>query len=524
MIPKMKSSLPAILIVMIVWSSQNYSFNSKKIKYNNHIDEIVFSNLKQKQITPSSLCSDEVFIRRAYLSVVGTIPTQFEVQNFVQNSAPDKRKILIDTLLEMDGYADYWSLKWSNILRIKSEFPSNLWPLAAQVYAAWVRNCLKENMPYDQFAKTLLTSSGSNFFDPPVNFYRVMLKKDPVSILDAVCLALMGTHSKNWTPEQRNGMSAFFTKVGYKSTNEWKEEIVYFNEDGKMINPVNNEPLEPVFLDGQHVSIAPDKDPREVFADWLVSSKNPWFSRNIVNRIWCWFMGKEIIQNPDDIRLDKKLKNAKLLIWLEKEFVRSNYDLKHICRLILNSRTFQLSSDIKKNNINDNVYFSHYYVHQLDAEVLIDMVCKITGTTEVYSSQVPEPFTFIPEDENSVSLTDGSITSPFLDLFGRPSHDTGLESERNNEPSMLQRLHFLNSSHIQKKIQGSQLLKKLINQSKDSREIITNLYLSILSRYPVETEQKIAGKYFLSGSQSKNDSAIDLAWALINTKEFCCQH
>jgi hypothetical protein len=524
MIPKMKSSLPAILIVMIVWSSQNYSFNSKKIKYNNHLDEIVFSNLKQKQITPSSLCSDEVFFRRAYLSVVGTIPTQFEVQNFVQNSAPDKRKILIDTLLEMDGHADYWTLKWSNILRIKSEFPGNLWPLAAQVYAGWVRNCLKENMPYDQFAKTLLTSSGSNFFDPPVNFYRVMLKKDPVSILDAVCLALMGTRSKNWTPEQRNGMAAFFTKVGYKTTNEWKEEIVFFNEDGKMINPITNEPLEPVFLDGQHVSISPDKDPRDVFADWLVSSKNPWFSRNIVNRIWYWFMGKEIIQNPDDIRPDKKLKNAKLLIWLEKEFVRSNYDMKHICRLILNSRTFQLSSDIKKNNINDNVYFSHYYVHQLDAEVLIDIVCKITGTTEVYSSQVPEPYTFIPEDENSVSLTDGSITSPFLDLFGRPSHDTGLESERNNEPSMLQRLHFLNSSHIQKKLQGSQLLKKLINQSKDSREIITNLYLSILSRYPVETEQKIAGKYFLSSNQSKNDSAIDLAWALISTKEFCCQH
>ena len=193
------------------------------------IDELVFDKLKQLKIEPSNPCSDVVFLRRVYLDTIGTLPTAEEAKSFLDDKAPNKRSVLIDRLLERPEFADYWAMKWSDLLRVKAEFPINLWPNAAQAYHRWIRTSLKENMPYDRFVRELLTACGSNFRTPQVNFYRALQSKEPPAIAQAVALVFMGVRAESWPKERWAGMAVFFSQVGFKPTGEWKEEIVIFD-------------------------------------------------------------------------------------------------------------------------------------------------------------------------------------------------------------------------------------------------------------------------------------------------------
>jgi hypothetical protein len=437
------------------------------------------------------------------------------------NRDPKKRAKLIDQLLERDEFADYWAMKWSDMLRVKAEFPINLWPNAAQAYHRWIRASIKDNKAYDRFARELLTASGSNFREPPVNFYRAMQNREAPGIAQTVALTFMGTRAEKWPTNQLADMAVFFSKVGYKSTAEWKEEIVFCDQAKTNSHSFVVE-CKAVLPDGKSVRLIADRDPREVFADWLITPQNPWFTRNIANRVWSWLLGRGIIHEPDDIRPDNPPANPELLAWLEKELVSSNYDLKHLFRLILNSQTYQLSSIVKSQNPEAAANFASYSVRRIDAEVLMDAVDGITGSTEKYSSSIPEPFTFIPQNHRSIALPDGSITSSFLELFGRPSRDTGLEAERNSRPSAAQKLHLLNSSHILRKIEQSRMLEYQIGSQKTPSQIASGMYLGILSRFPTPEELKIVETHFQSAK--RRDAAVDLAWALINSAEFLYRH
>jgi hypothetical protein len=482
------------------------------------IDDLVLSTLHERGIEPANLCSDQVFVRRVYLDVIGTLPEPPVVRRFLRDRRPGKRAVLIDTLLDREEFADYWALKWCDLLRVKSEFPINLWPNAVQAYHRWIRDSIRENKPYDQFVRELLISSGSNFRVPPVNFYRAIQGRDSSAIASAVALTFMGTRIQSWPEARRAGMEAFFSRVAYKATAEWKEEIVY-------LDPMPANPLEAVFPDGVTVRIPPGEDPREVFADWLVAPDNPWFARNIVNRLWSWLLGRGIIHEPDDVRPDNPAVHPELLAYLEKELVSADYDLRHMCRLILNSRVYQQSSIPRSDHPEAEALFAHYLVRRLDAEVLIDALCKVFGPGESYSSAIPEPFTFIPDGQRTILLADGSITSQFLEMFGRPARDSGLESERNNQPTDAQRLHLLNSSHLQQKIERSRWLRELIRTSKgNGRLLIRMMYLKILSRYPTQAEIVDVEEYARTSGLNTQEAVNDLAWALINTKEFLYRH
>ena len=484
----------------------------------NEIDKIVMAGLKQKSIKPANLCSNEVFIRRLYLDINGTLPNANDVRAFIRKTNPDKRAELIDKLLKNEDFANYWSLKWCDLLRVKAEFPINLWPNAVQAYHRWLYDAIQNNMPYDKFADEMLTSSGSNFRVPQVNFYRAIQGQKPSAISTAVALTFMGTRLGNWPEPKRKEMEVFFSGLAYKNTEEWKEEIVY-------CDPAITEAVDAVFPDGTKVHINADQDRRKVFADWLTAAENPWFARNIVNRIWSWLLGRGIIHEPDDIRDDNPAVYPELLEYLEKELVKSNYNLQHIFRLILNSRTYQQSSIPQSDNPDAEKLFACYIVRQLEAEVLVDALCQITGSRESYSSEIPEPFTFIPENNRSIELADGSITSQFLEMFGKPSRDTGLESERNNQPTNAQRLHLLNSSHIQKKIEKSNRLKKMLKMAKDNREqLIKMAYMEIVSRNPTQEEVDSMLNYFKNKDIDSWQGSCDLIWALVNSKEFLCRH
>ncbi|MFC1652571.1 DUF1553 domain-containing protein, partial [Planctomycetota bacterium] len=384
--------------------------------------------------------------------------------------------------------------------------------------------------------REMLTSSGSNFRVGPVNFYRALQNKTPEGITTAVALTFMGTRVESWPKDQLAGMVVFFSQVGYKPTNEWKEEHVFWDPLKTTAVPGNAAPgavsipavissniqQEPatqpmatrlptaVFPDGKAITLSGERDPRHIFADWLITPQNPWFTRSIVNRIWAWLLGRGIIHEPDDIRDDNKPSNPKLLTYLQKELIASNYDLKHLIKLILNSSTYQLSSASHFKNPKALANFAVYPVRRLDAEVLIDAINQVTGTTDLYTSAIPEPFTYIPQDMPAVAIADGSITSPFLALFGRSARATGTADERNNNPIPAQSLHLLNSGHIQGKIEKSPTLGAIITPKRKAKETIDELYLTILSRYPTEQELKLVMEYGKFDILEKAKSATKL--------------
>ena len=321
-------------------------------------------------------------------------------------------------------------------------------------------------------------------------------------------------------------MAAFFSQVGYKSTSEWKEEIVFFDPFGST-PAAAHPPQTAVFPDGKPVRLILGQDPREVFAGWLLAPDNPWFARNIVNRIWYWLLGRGIIHEPDDIRPDNPPVNPELLTYLERELAAGHYDLKSIYRLILNSQVYQLSSVPRSDRPEAAANFASYPLRRLDAEALIDAICNVTGTSEEYSSAIPEPFTFMPENQRSIALADGSVGSAFLEMFGRPPRDAGLESERNNAPTAEQRLHLLNSSHIQLKIQQSAKLRTLVQAQPGGkpRDAIDRIYLTFLSRYPTPAEIQTVSAYLQSAPGANRwPAVVDVSWALINSAEFLYRH
>jgi hypothetical protein len=456
---------------------------------------------------------------------------------------------LIEQLLTRDEFADNWAMKWGDILRIKAEFPVNLWPNAAQAYHRWVRASIAENKPYDKFARELLTSSGSNFRVGPVNFYRAIQNRTPEGIATAVALTFMGARAESWPTNELSGMASFFAQVGYKQTREWKEEIVFWDPlhstgwdtntaSGLAIQPPAVNPLQQaVFPDGTRIELPANRDPREIFADWLITPKNPWFTRSVANRVWSWLLGRGIIQEPDDIRPDNPPSNPALLAFLEQELIASHHDLRHLYRLILKSNTYQLSS-MTETNTAAEANFARYPLRRLDAEVLIDAINKVTGATDLYTSSIPEPFTYIPEDKPAIALPDGSISSPFLALFGRSARATGLVSERNNKPVSAQWLHLLNSSHIQRKLEQGPRLKELLNSGRKPPEIVEELYLTVLSRFPTTDEVNSALAYGSlsvtnkpgkggarpAGAAKRRDDWMDITWALINSTEFLYRH
>jgi hypothetical protein len=487
----------------------------------NKIDELVSARWQALNLTPAQLCSDPVFVRRIYLDVTGTLPAAAEAQAFILDQNPGKRAVLIDRLLANDEFADYFAMKWGDALRIKAEFPINLWPNAAQAYHRWIHDAIRDNVPWDKIATEMLTASGSNFEKPPVNFYRAMQNRTPTGIAQAVALTFLGERADHWPSNDLANLAVFFANVGYKSTAEWKEEIVFFNLASTNAGALNGSPKKAIFPDGEKVTLSPDKDPRAVFASWLV--KNPQFARSLANRTWSWLLGCGIVQEPDDFRTDNPPSNPALLDFLAEDFAASGFDFKHVCREILNSKTYQLAAIPQSQSPAAAANFAFYPLRRLDAEVLIDAVDQITGTNENYSSAIPEPYTFIPGDLRSIALPDGSITSGFLDQFGRPPRDTGQEAERNNKISAGQKLTLLNSSSMQRKIETSRMVAFQTSANRTPPEIITGMYLGILSRFPTVEEQTEAQTYFQSG-MGKRQAVVDLAWALMNSTEFIYRH
>ena len=481
------------------------------------IDEFVFAKLIKAGLSPAAPCADAVFIRRVYLDLIGTLPTADEVTAFLAERASDKRAKLVDRLFAREEFADYWAMRWADVLRVKAEFPINLWPNPAQAYHRLLRSSVQANLPVNRFARGLLTATGSNMRVPEANFFRAVQSREPRGLAAAASLAFMGVRQEAWTTAELDALAVFFSRVGYKATSEWKEEIVLFDQ-------AKPAPASPVTMpDGKVLTIPPDADPRTVFADWLLRPDNPWFARCFANRCWFWLLGRGLVNEPDDFRRDNPPSHPELLDYLAKEFTNHGYDMRHLLRLIVNSRTYQLSPLPTGTDPRLPEWFGCYPLRRLDAEVLIDALCAVTGSSESYTSLIPEPFTFLPEGTRAIAIPDGSISSSFLELFGRPSRDSGLAAERNPQPSAAQLLHFLNSSHVRGKIEKSVALRDLLRGTGKPGEAVTQLYLRLLSRPPSDDEQRLF-RETMTTAPNRRDAIIDLTWVLLNTTEFLCRH
>lgn len=484
----------------------------------NKIDQLVLADLKRNGIQPAPLASDAVFMRRVYQDLAGAMPRWWDARNFIRSNDPKKREKLIERLMTTEHYREYWTLKWCDMLRVKSEFPINLWPNATQAYNRWIYEAIKNNTPYDQFVKKLLLSSGSNFRNPEANFYRAVSEKNQEGLTRAVMLTFMGTRYDKWPEGMQKELQKFFSQIKYKSTDEWKEQIVYIDlTPGKKISSK--------LPDGTSVNLDPATDARQVFADWLISPDNPWFARCAVNRIWYWLMGRGIIHEADDIMFNSKPANPALLSYLEEEFIRSKFNMQHIIKLIVNSDTYQQSFISHSDSPLAQEKFAYYTVHRLDAEIIVDFLDSLGGKKEKYVSPIPEPFTFIPPENRTISLADGSISSQFLSRFGRPARDSGLLEERKNVSTSSQRLFMLNSNYIQEKLSAGASLRYIMRNRKfNANQAYSAVYLLILNRFPSDKELREINEYANSNKTGRTRAMMDLTWSLLNSKEFLYHH
>lgn len=450
----------------------------------------------------SAQCSDEVFLRRAYLAVTGSLPTAQTCERFLDDDNFNKRERLVSRLVNSELSFKYMQMHWGDILRIKSEFPSNLWPNGVQAYNRWIYEQLMNNVPYDKMVRELLLSEGSNFRSPAVNFYRGFQQRTPENFYKNINLLFLGNR------DCRDNGHLCFSQVRFKSTKEWKEEIIYLDYHKKVY--YTQIELE----DGTTLTPQQDSDWREVYVNWLTSSRNRRFAEVMVNRMWYWIFGRGIVHEPDDWREDNRPSDPQLLAELTDYFISSKFDMRKLLKKILLTDEFE----------SEAAPAGYYTPQRLPAEVIVDALATVTGIWDTYSSRVPEPFTFYPPRTRATHLGDATVSSTELELFGKVSRDVSLEAQRNNEISSRQLLYLMNSSVLEQRIRKSGVLKKICEQNPTLEQLTDAITLRVLSRRATDSEKRLYKEYMEQNGLSLRDLALDMFWVQINSNEFLYNH
>ncbi len=487
-----------------------------QIPEHNFIDTHVYRRLRQLDILPSDVCDDATYLRRAYLSLIGTLPTADEARGFLSDDSPNRRARLIDELLERREFADYWALFWSDLLRVDRQV---LGHKAAYEYYRWIRESMLINKPLDQFARELLTAEGPLAENPQGNFFKV--HADSGSAASAVSQIFLGTRIEcaqchhhpfdRWSQADYAGMQALFAQVKRKGS-PWGE-VLFAEGDPVTKHPRSGEPITAHPLGEPSPEKSPEGDRRRVLADWLASPENPFFARNIANRVWARMMGRGLVEPVDDVRATNPPSNPQLLDALAQHFIDSGYDLRELIRTIAASRVYQQSPEPNPTNAADEQNFSRAYWKRLDAEVLLDAVCQVTG--------MPEKFEGVASGGRAIELWDSQVSHYFLKLFGRPVRQSVCECERIVEPSVAQVLHLMNSERVLDKIAHQRgQVARLVRKIEDDGQLVDQLYLSAFSRFPAADERQAAVDYLQSASAGRRAAAEDLTWSLLNSMEF----
>lgn len=488
---------------------------------NNYVDENVYEKLQQLQYPPAGLCTDHEFVRRIYLDVMGVLPTITEANRFLSDSQPDRRRRLIDELLERPEYAQFWALKWGDLLRLQK---TDLTESGVHKFRQWLVDVFHNNMPFDQFAQELLTAQGSTFSNPAANYYRACDKMDEATETTAQlflgsriqCAKCHNHPFENWTQDNYYGLSAFFNRVRFKPGLRSNELIVFVSRDGEVRQPRTGQKMKPWLPQKGVQEESKQVDRRESFSSWLTSPDNPFFARVAVNRIWAHLFGRGIVEPVDDFRESNPPAIPALLDLLATDFVEQGFDQKHILRAMLNSHTYQLSSRANEFNREDTQFFSHAYQRMLGAEQLLDAICQVT--------QVSEKFAGLPVGTRATQLPSPDFKHDFLETFGRPNRSTACACERSNETTLAQAIQLFNGPMIHRQISDQQnRFHRQLGEERSHEEILNDLYLAALSRKPTAGESKTALEHIAS-KEKPVEGFEDVCWALLNTNEFLTQH
>ena len=480
---------------------------------------------EEHHLHPVRRADDATFLRRAYLTLAGRLPRPDEVRAFLRNNSPRKRAEIVDMLLDSPDFAMLMAMRYCQIYRVKSEFPINMWPNAVQLFHTYLLNSARRDRPYDAMVREMLTSNGSNFRVPQVNFLRGHADRSPRGVARGVALVLMGIRLDKLDADTADGMAAFFSALERKATDEWKEEIVFTSSQAKRI--VARTP------DGRSFTIdSPGTDPRQVFADYLCAPDNPYFARAFANRAWYWVFGRGLVDPADDMTGETgtaekicPVRTNPALDALAEAFRAKGYRVKELFRIICNSSTFNAAwRTLPDEQAAAEACFAVYPVHRLEPELVVDALAKITGGGDRYRSVIPEPFTFLPPGTPAVGIADGSISSGVLDSFGRSPRDSGQLAEVKTHVTVAQRQWLMNSSVLYNRlVLRNRALADRFRRDPQAR--LNELYLTVLSRFPTPAERTaIFSRVKNAGKKDKNRVWLDVLWALVNSGEFLYHH
>lgn len=557
-----------------------------KIPAGNYIDEIVLERLKKLNMIPAGLSTDTEFVRRVFIDTVGRLPSPDEVRSFLKDKSKDKRAKLIDQLLDDPMHAALWATKFSDITNNETlglEQPVALKPKRSQMFHEWFRKRIHENTPYDQIVKGILTATSREGksvdqwieeehqllqdavkgydFDDYANretldlFWRKQQRVSSDLWGEKVAAAFLGVRLEcaqchkhpfdRWSQEEYRGFANIFTQIGFGTSPETKNAVTKLNNELKkggknqnqvpqlremyllakpanlMRHPVTNEVLKPKALGGPEFDPNGGEDLRAKLFEWMIQSDNPYFAPSFVNRVWGHYFGVGIVNPLDDFSLANPPNNAKLLNALAQDFIKHKFDIKHIERMILNSRAYQLSSQTNETNKLDKNNFSHSYVRPMMAEVVLDVINFALEAKENFGNNIKPGIRAI---EVGPSFVQSASVQNILRLWGRPPRMAACDCERSQDPGLPNKLFLMTDPSILSKIAAANgRVSKLAKTKMSNEEVLDELFLATLSRFPSEAERQAFLKH-LQNAPNRQTAFQDAMWALLNTNEFIFNH
>ena len=501
-------------------------YERPKLVENNYVDTLVNENLHKLRILPSGICSDETFIRRAFIDVAGIYPAPEEIRAFLADTNPKKRDALVDSLLQRKEFTEMWVMKWAELLQIRSGLNNNQPPFYknALLYYNWLSERVAKNKPLNEIVIELLSATGGTVSNPAVNYYQ--MERDPLKVTENIAQVFMGMRIQcaqchnhpfdRWTMDDYYGFQAFFMQIGRKQTDDPQEVIVYNSKGGEARHFLTQAVMKPKFLGGEAPEIKPGEDRRKIMAEWLASPRNPYFARNIANIVWHHFFGVGIVDPVDDVRVSNPPSNPELLAELAKRLTDYKYDFRKLVRDICTSMAYQRSSQVNETNAGDKKNFSHAYVRRVRAEVLLDAISQITNR--------PNKFQGLPLGARAVQIADGAVSTYFLTTFGRAKRESVCACEVKMEPTLSQALHLMNGDAVHDSIKSGGVAAAMVRDKKTDREIVDNLYLRCFGRLPKDKEWSAIQQAIAESADNRQAAIEDLFWALLNSKEFYFNH
>ncbi len=495
------------------------------------VDRDVHAKLRAMKINPSPSAGDQVFVRRAYLDAIGRLPEADEARAFLADRDPSKRSKLVDRLVDRPEFADFWALKWADLLRNEEK---TMGEKGAWVFQRWLRDQIARDVPLDEMVRRIVAGRGSTWQNPPASFYRT--NRDPTTAAESLAQVFLGIRIQCarchnhpfdiWTQDDYYGLAAFFSNIERKELDNARkdrldkheingDEIVYLSGPPRLAHPRTGAALHPTVLRGKPTTRADGEDYLSVLAGWL-TRENPQFDRNLANRVWFHLMGRGIVEPVDDFRDSNPPSNPALLETVTSAFVARGRRLKPLVAWIMKSATYQADAQPEPTNREDESNFSHAAVRLLPAEVLLDAISQVL--------EVPEPFRHAPGSLRAAQLPGVAGDVPFLKTFGKPERLLTCECERSDSTTLAQAFQMINGPTVRRKLDATDnRIARLLVAGTDDRAILDELYLAALCRGPKPAERTAAMDH-LRRARDRRAAWEDITWALLNSKEFLLRH